>query len=207
MKRIGALTLALALLLCAAASAETYKIQRGLTMEDGLIDGILDVGFTVEDVSATDIFVSVYDEVSYDLVDVHNMTVGDTLETANGDIVITSKETDEYGYILINGGDEDGGVMLLAADEDNCYHAMDYELVERMLVGQAQLTLAEQVTIRIYKHDESLSPIGDGYDSVTVSAAEVAGQLAQFAEEYTPYETRAVVENGVLTEIIVDYVP
>ncbi|MDO4853638.1 MAG: hypothetical protein Q4A88_09520 [Clostridia bacterium] len=207
MKRILTLTLVLTMLLCTTAFAETYKIQHGVDMEIGLTDGTLYVGFAVTDVSDIGIIATIYDEVSYDLVDVHNLDVGDTLETADGDIEVTSKETDEYGDILINGGEEAGGVTLLAADEDNCYHAMTCELVEKMAMGQAQLTLADQVTISIYKHDDSLAPVGEGYDAVTVAAADVAGQLALFADEYTPYQTRATVENGVLTEITVDYAP
>ena len=211
MKRILTLTLVLAMLLCAAAFAETYKIQHGVDMESGLTDGTLYVGFAVTDVSDTEIIATIYDEVSYDLVDVHNLAVGDTLETANGDIEVVSKETDEYGYILINGGEENDGVTLLAADEDNCYHAMIYELVEKMAMGQAALPLADEVTISFYKHDEFLTPTEEGYDSVTVAAADVAGQLTEFSEEFspelTPYQTRAVMENGVLTEITVDYAP
>ncbi len=69
--------------------------------------------------------------------------------------------------------------------------------------------MADEVTVSIYRHDEFLSPAGEGYDSV--AAADVAGQLAEFSEEsaseFTPCQTEAVVENGVLIEIIVDYVP
>lgn len=207
MKRILTLTLVLAMLLCAAAFAETCKIQHSVDMESDLTDAMLYVGFAVADVSDTDIIATIYDAVSYDLVDVHNLAVGDTLETVDGDIEVVSKETDEYGYILINGGDDEGGVRLLAADEDNCYHAMTFDLVEKMVMGQAQLTLADDVTISIYKHDAALTPTEEGYDSVTVAAADVAAQLAEFSDEYTPYQTRAIVENGVVSEIIVDYAP
>ena len=207
MKRILALTFVFAMLLCAAAFAENCKIQRGVDMESDLNDCALYVGFAAADVSDTGIFVTIYDEVSYDLVDVNHLTVGDTLETADGDIEVVSKETDEHGYILINGGEEEGGVTLLAADEDNCYHAMAFDLVKKMTMRQATLTLADEVTISIYKHDEDLSPTEEGYDSVTVAAADAGGRQAEFSDEYTPYQTRAIVENGVLTEIIVDYAP
>lgn len=211
MKRILTLSLVLVMLLCATASAETCKIQHSVDMASDMTDCTLYVGFAVEDVSDTEIFVTIYDEVSYDLVDVNHLSIGDTLETVDGDIEVVSRETDEYGYILINGGAEEGGVTLLAADEDDCYHAMSYELVEKMAMGQANLTMADEVTVSIYKHDEFLSPTEDGYNSVTVAAADVAGQLMEFSEEYapefTPYQTRAVVENGFLIELIVDYVP
>ena len=84
---------------------------------------------------------------------------------------------------------------------------MAFDLVKKMTMRQATLTLADEVTISIYKHDEDLSPTEEGYDSVTVAAADAGGRLAEFSDEYTPYQTRAIVENGVLTEIIVDYAP
>ena len=207
MKHVLSSLLILALLLCTPAYAETCRIQRGVDMENNLTDCTLYVGFTLDDVSDTTVSAMVYDDVSYDLVDVHNLAVGDTLETAQGDITVASKEQDESGYIQINGGEEAGGVTLFPADEDNCYHAMAFDLAEKLLVGQAQLTLADQVTISIYKHDDSLAPAGEGYDAVTVAAADVASQLALFTDEYTPYQTRVTVENGVLTELTVDYAP
>ena len=180
-------------------------------MASDMTDCMLYVGFAVEDVSGAEIFATIYDEVFYDLADVNHLSVGDTLETADGDIEVVSGETDEYGCVLINGGAEEGGVTLFAADEDNCYRAMSCDLVEKMAMGQAALTMADEATVSIYRHDEFLSPAGEGYDSVAVAAADVAGQLAEFSEEsaseFTPCKTGAVVENGVLIEIIVDYVP
>ena len=210
MKRILTLVLALAMLFCVAASAETYSIQHSNIMETGLDDGTFYVGFALDDVTDTDITASIYEEVSYDLVDVHYMQVGDTLETADGEIEITSKEEDEAGNILINGGEDEGGVTLKSFDEDNGYHSMVGDLIERMLVGQAQLTLADEVTISIFKHDEAWSPL-DGYDVVTVAAADVAAtlkdSLSGLGEELTPYQATALVESGVVTEITVNYVP
>lgn len=210
MKRVLTLVLALATLLCAVASAETYKIQRSSVMESDLTDGYFYVGFSLDAVSATDITADIYEEVCYDLVDVHNMAVGDTIETADGDVEITSKEEDEAGYILINGGEDQGGVTLKGFDEDNCYHSMVYDLIEKMYLGQAQLTLADNVTINIFKHDEAWSPL-EGYDTVTVAAADVAATLKDslngLTEELTPYEAKVQLEDGLLTEITVDYVP
>ncbi len=100
-------------------------------MASDMTDCMLYVGFAVEDVSGAEIFATIYDEVSYDLADVNHLSVGDTLETADGDIEVVSGETDEYGCVLINGGAEEGGVTLLAADEDNCYRAMSCDLVEK----------------------------------------------------------------------------
>lgn len=188
MKRIFMLIIACAMFLCMTACAKTYKMQPGVNMEDDLTDGVFHVGFTMSDVSDTDISASVYEPVSYDLVDVHDLAVGDTLETADGDMKIASKQEDENGCIQLNGGAEAGGVTLRAFDEDNCYHAMNGEEVRMLLKGQMQLTLADQVTI----------------SGVTVAAADVAGQLAAIADDFAPSGTKAVVENGVLIELIID---
>ena len=107
MKHVLSSLLILALLLCTPAYAETCRIQRGVDMENNLTDCTLYVGFTLDDVSDTTVSAMVYDDVSYDLVDVHNLAVGDTLETAQGDITVASKEQDESGYIQINGGAKD----------------------------------------------------------------------------------------------------
>ncbi len=210
MKRILTLVLALAMLFCCAASAETYKMQHSGVMETEMDNGYFYVGFKLSDISATDIIADIYEDVSYDLVDVNTMQVGDTIETVDGDLVITSKEEDDAGYIQINGGEDGDGITLKGFDEDNCYHAMAFELVEKLFLGQAQLTLADNVDISIYKHDDAWSPL-EGYDTQTVSAADLAAKLTEaldgLTEELTPYQTKVLVEDSLVREIIVDYVP
>lgn len=212
MKKLLAIVLSLALLVCAAACAETVKRVPGVDMEaeDSLKDCMVKVSFSSEMMDETSVYSLIWDEIRYDIAEIGQLKVGDTIETSEGDVTIETL-TKEDGVIEINGGYDNGGVTLWSVDEDNCWVEKDMEMNAIVAVGQAQLTFADIVAISIYNMNEDLSPTGEGYDTIVVPAAKAAAELTRIAEmmgieEFSPYSTTATMENGVLTGITIDYI-
>lgn len=213
MKKLIAICLTVVMLFCAAAlAANTIKPEYSVNMAEPLKDCMLKIGFNIKDVNDKEIIAMVYDDVLYDIVDVHEMKLGDTLVLGNGEIVIESIAQKDYG-IEINGGDEvEGGVLLKPVEESTYYCEMAHETPNMIVLGQAQLTFADNVTVNVYKMNEDLSIAGEGYDTVTVPAAGVKAELekiaAKLGEEFSPHQASVLLNSeGKLDEITIDYVP
>ena len=84
-----------------------------------LTDATVAVSFGADDISETDgkteLTLTVYDYDIYDMVDIAQLAVGDTIVVDGKDMVVTSRE-DENGFVTINGGLEQGGVDLTSDD-------------------------------------------------------------------------------------------
>ena len=80
-----------------------------------LTDATVAASFGADDISETDgkteLTLTVYDYDIYDMVDIAQLAVGDTIVVDGKDMVVTSRE-DENGFVTINGGLEQGGVDL-----------------------------------------------------------------------------------------------
>lgn len=97
----------------------------------------------VDDTGKMQLKVTVYAYDTYDLVDVANMKVGDTIIICGQSIAITELETDQTGTIKINGGlDADG--YELVTDEDTVYRAIDFDdLKLYYALGEATIPVSE----------------------------------------------------------------
>ena len=86
---------------------------------NALTDATVAASFSAEDISEKDgktqITLTVYDYDVYDMVDVAQLAVGDTIVVDGKDMVVTSRE-DKDGFVTINGGLEQGGVDLTSDD-------------------------------------------------------------------------------------------
>ena len=209
MKKILAAALALTMTVSGTALAETIKRVPGVDMDD-LSNCEVRAGFTAADISGTDITASIYDEVAYDIADIAGLKVGDVIETSKGDVTVERLSAD--AGIEINGGLEEGGVTLLAEDENNRYTEVTMNADALILVGQARLALADTVAIRTYKMDDFMSPVGEGYDTIEVAAADAAGVMSGLAEKYYmdefyPEQFFLTIENDQVTEITMEYMP
>ena len=88
-----------------------------------LTDATVAASFGADDISETDgkteLTLTVYDYDIYDMVDIAQLAVGDTIVVDGKDMVVTSRE-DENGFVTINGGLEQGGVDLRS--DDSCVY-------------------------------------------------------------------------------------
>ena len=87
------------------------------TMEN-LTDAILSVSLEegdayVDDKGIMQMDLKIYTYDKYDMSDVANLKVGDTILTESGAVEVSSKEQSEMGTIHINGGLEAGGIDLI----------------------------------------------------------------------------------------------
>ena len=116
-------------------------------------------------------------------------------------ITVKSVETDaESGYVVINGGIEEGG-MELALDHD-VYRTItmdDYPVYYE--VGQLTLPLAEDVEL----HDSSANPHAE--ETVTTGAADVETALNASDSSWTSYNTKVTVTDGQVSSIECVWVP
>ncbi len=212
MKKLSVIiSLVLTLMLCATAFAATVQMQSSIDVND-LQDCTIPVSFNVNDITDADIPVTVYEHVIYDLVDVNQMQVGDTIDTSWGEIEVQSIETNDLGEIEINGGMYvDGGVTLYADEETNGFMERDFEYAAVAECGAASVAFADQVTVNCYKIAEDLGIAGEGYDTVTVAPADVKAEIAKIAEklgdDFDCYQTTARIEGGKLVEITIDFMP
>lgn len=172
------------------------------TMEN-LTDAILSVSLAegdayVDDTGKMQMDLKIYSYDQYDMVDIANLKVGDTLIRHSGEVEVISLEQNESGRIFINGGLDNGGFELVT-DEHGIFYEMGYNDHKNWYqVGAA--------TIRV-------SADFEGLDSADLEQGEVIiypgdfliGSVTNY--DFTPYNTTIRTENGQIVEINRRFIP
>lgn len=206
MKKILAIAMTLMLLLASCAFAAEIKPLESVDMAGDLNDCMLHVGFKLDALSEDALIADIYDEMRYDVVDVLEMKVGDTISYLGEDYTVESIEEDYC--ILINGGSEEGGITLLG-DEGGTYIALDYETTAYLMVGQAEFPLADEVVFSYWQEDDD-GGIMDDLATETVAKADLKSAMTarfDYADSFYASECVITVEGGVITEVTINYVP
>ena len=183
MKKIFAMILTLALLLCGFAMAEGKTVKPMVTEIDlaAPADGIYAAYFAPADLGDGQLKFTIYTEDCYDIVDIDTLAVGDT---------------------IIAGGIDEGGFNLRPYDEDNCWKmALEDDYATWSEYGETTLPLADDVTFtdgwNIEKNPET-----------TTGAEAVAGAITGTDMDYfSPLNTTVRVEGGKIVEIVRAYMP
>ena len=172
------------------------------TMEN-LTDAILSVSLAegdayVDDTGKMQMALKIYSYDQYDMVDIANLKVGDTLIRHSGEVEVISLEQNESGRIFINGGLDNGGFELVT-DEHGIFYEMGYNDHKNWYqVGAA--------TIRV-------SADFEGLDSADLEQGEVIIYPGDFLigavtnYDFTPYNTTIRTENGQIVEINRRFIP
>lgn len=187
----------------AQASQEAKRVEplpESLDL-NALTDASVAVSFGAEDVSEkdgkTEISLSVYDYDVYDMVDIAQLAVGDTIVVDGNDMVVTSRE-DNDGLVSINGGLEEGGVDL-TTDGAGIYYAVGPDDVKSWhALGTITVPVADSFVLN------------DSSDLENQNAAYAASDLAKLAGEEPGFRagnTVATIENGELTVMARSYMP
>lgn len=135
----------------------------------------------------------------YDMVDISQMQVGDTININRQDLLITSLEETQYGSVLINGGLENGGHEL-RTDENGVYYEIGYSDVKSYYeIGSVTLPLSEQF---VYV-DASDLDLGEAIWNLE----EFEAMYEEIKFYFQPSSTSVVVENGAVTSLMRIYVP
>ncbi len=202
MKRVLCALIAAVLLLCCIAAAET-KVIRPMYVEMDLSqpeDGIYYVAFDPSDIGDGMLKLSVYSQDCYDIADIAEMSVWDTIIVGDEAIVVVTLERDDD--LMINGGLDEEGINLRAYDEDNCWRvAMEDDYASYTYRGDAVWLLDEEVSFTDGWDIESEPQVITGADAVTKA---IAGTEMEY---FDPYCTAVRVENGKIVEIERWYTP
>ena len=207
MKKISVIFTALFLLLAGCASAQTDPAQKisplpDATMEN-LTDAILSVSLAegdayVDETGKMQMDLKIYSYACYDMVDISNLKVGDTLVKHSGKVQVTSIEQNDAGTVHINGGLDNGGFDLVT-DDCGVFYEMGYNDHKNWYqVGEA--------TIRV-------SADFKGSDCADPELGEVVIYPGDFLVDavtnydFTPYNTTIRIEGGQIVEMNRRYIP
>lgn len=171
----------------------TYSVDLDVSTLEEQADGTYKIHATIE----------AYD--TYDIVDMHNLKAGDTIQVAGQDMKVETVETDESnGMITVNGGIEEGGCYLTPMpDDSNGYRTMsmdDYPVY--YVVGETDLTISDSV---------KLSDAFGGEPSDAPTTVDYSGFAKYMQENNSDYwncnSTSVLIENGQVTQINRIWVP
>ena len=168
---------------------------------NALTDATVAASFSAEDISEKDgktqITLTVYDYDVYDMVDVAQLAVGDTIVVDGKDMVVTSRE-DKDGFVTINGGLEQGGVDL-TSDDSGVYYAVGMDDVKSYHeLGRITVPVAEGFVLTDNADPE--------HPDETYAASDLA-KLAASEPGFTANNTLATIEYGELTVLARSYTP
>ena len=168
---------------------------------NALTDATVAASFSAEDISekdgTTQITLTVYDYDVYDMVDVAQLAVGDTIVVDGKDMVVTSRE-DKDGFVTINGGLEQGGVDLTSDDSGVYYAAGLDDAKSYHELGRITVPVAEGFVLTDNADPE--------HPDETYAASDLA-KLAASEPGFTANNTLATIEHGELTVLARSYTP
>ena len=168
---------------------------------NALTDATVAASFGAEDSSEKDgkmeITLTVYDYDVYDMVDIAQLAVGDTIVVDGKDMVVTSRE-DKDGFVTINGGLEQGGVDL-TSDDSGVYYAVGMDDAKSYHeLGKITVPVAEGFVLTDNSDLE--------HPDETYAASDLA-KLAASEPGFTANNTLATIEHGELTVLARSYTP
>lgn len=168
---------------------------------NALTDATVAASFGADDISETDgkteLTLTIYDYDIYDMVDIAQLAVGDTIVVDGKDMVVTSRE-DENGFVTINGGLEQGGVDL-TSDDSGVYYAVGMDDAKSYHeLGKITVPVAEGFVLT-----DNSDP---DHPDETYAASDLA-KLAASEPGFTANNTLATIEHGELTVLARSYTP
>lgn len=207
MKRITTLWIVLCLLLAGCAGSQTEETRRIMPLPDttleNLTDAILSVSLEegdayVDDTGKMQMDLKVFSYDRYDMVDIAELKVGDTLVRHSGEVKVISKEQGENGRIYINGGLENEGFDLVT-DDSGIFYEMGFNDAKNWYpVGEA--------TIRVSADFRGVDRADLDLGEIVIYPGDfLIGAVTNY--DFTPYNTTIRVEEGQIVEMTRRYVP
>ena len=215
MKKMICALLALAMMLCTVAMAETIAPMNNTFDEN---EGTYAAAFKPADLKDGMLNVQLLTLDQYAPEAIEKIAVGDELVIEGKTVAIATLEKDEYDNLLINGGYEKDGYTLSHYEPDpeddeeyfpDCYMSVEdndyHTYTER---GTCNLTLADTVTFT----DSSfldMSAVEAGREPITATGIEaVTRAIAQSENDsFDAYNTEIVIRDGKVVEITRRYNP
>ena len=173
----------------------------GLNLEDSVNPARFNRGKMKDGVIS---MVELYSVDLYDIVDVHQMAVGDYLAIGGKVVrVETLAREEKTGYLLINGGYEyENGYTLGSEEDTNGFMAVDYnDLRSYTRRAVMDLPLAENVTFTDSADIEAEPVKASGIEAVTKAIQESK------RDDFDPENTEIRIVDGKIVEINRRYTP
>ena len=172
------------------------------TMEN-LTDAILSVSLDegnayVDDNGRMQMDLKIYTYDKYDMVDIANLKVGDTVVRHFGEVKVVSKEQNEAGTIFINGGLENGGLDLVTDDCGIFYETGFNDVKNWYEVGSATI----RVSADFRGTDKADLELGE---IILYPGDFLVGAVTNY--DFTPYNTTIRVEAGQIVEMNRAFIP
>ncbi len=165
-------------------------------------DGIYYADFVVRD-PGQDFSFLLFTREYFDVVDIHEMQVGDTIVQDGYESVIDTLTQDDSGAFLINGGLDEGGITLLPGD-GGVYYAQGYDDLPTLLeLGTAELPLSDSLVLT------DRSDIEHDFEEHVVEGAAAAIDYICTTEwlYISQAGTQIRTEDGKVVEFIFNYTP
>lgn len=185
-----------------AEEARTIRPLPDMSMEN-LTDTILSVSLDegnayVDDHGRMQMDLTIYSYDQYDMVDIANLKVGDTLVRHDGEVKVASKEQHEAGTIYINGGLDNGGFNLITDDCGTFYEMGFNDTKNWYPVGEA--------TIRVSADFKGIDRADLELGEVIIYPGDfLIGAVTNY--DFTPYNTTIRIENGQIIEMNRRFIP
>lgn len=166
-----------------------------------LDEGTYPVAFDREQLSGGVIAgASLFTVDAYDIVDISTLEVGDAILIGGEWVLVESLERGDW--LMINGGNPEGGYDLVAFDEDNCWRvSLDDDYPTYTCHGEADLALDDAVTFTDGWDIEKEPATFTGADAVAEAIA-----TSEF-EYFDQYNTTVRFEGGKVVEITRVFTP
>lgn len=134
----------------------------------------------------------------YDMVDISNLQVGDTILLRGREIEVTQLDRGPR-TVDVNGGEDNGGFQLWT-DEEGVYYELSYsDMKAWQSVGEVTLPIAENFTFV----DDSDPEIREALFTLQ----DLLGEGKEVFYFFIPRNTTIVVENGQITCLFRRYIP
>lgn len=168
-------------------------------LKDAILSVSLEDGDAyIDDTGIMRMDVKIYTFDKYDMVDIANLKIGDTIATHDGFVEVTSLERTDLGTIRINGGLDENGMELDVGNQGYYFESGFSDAKNWYMVGEA--------TIRV-----SVDFVG--YDTSDLESGEVlfypgsflVGEVTNF--NFTPHNTTIRVADGQIVEMHRFYTP
>lgn len=169
---------------------------------NNISDCTLAISFKAEDVAVINdtmtITAKIYTYDLYDMVDISLLKEGDTIIIRDEEVLITSLENSDYGTLMINGGLDLNGYEL-STDNETVWYEVKYNGHKAYYeIGSKELTLSNNF--------ELIDSIDLDNDPVTYDQ-NILINNEDIIYHFVPNNTKAIIENGLLTKIYRSYMP
>ncbi len=153
----------------------------------------------VDDTGKMQMKVTVYSYALYDMVDIENLNVGDTILRRGEEVKITEVNRLETGLIHINGGEEKGGFSLNHNENTVFYESGMNDIKAFYPLGEVILPVSQDF---VYADESDLDAEAKVY-----YAGDFLTEDAGIVYHFTPNNTSITIVNGEITKMVRRYMP